>query len=101
MTGVTKFDEAVRTLEDLDFLAPMRFSLGTPVSPLLKNQCVKLQFHLERTNTRQESSFSFSSQEVCAKNILFTVDSLLMDTSLKRTRRVGPCLSLLPSFDSL
>ena len=31
----------------------------------------------------------------------FTVDSLLMDTSLKRTPRVGPCLSLLPLFDSL
>ena len=52
MTGVTKFDEVVRALEDLDFLAPMRFSLGTPVSSLLKNQCVKLQFDLERTNTR-------------------------------------------------
>ena len=31
----------------------------------------------------------------------FTVDSLLMYTSLKRTPRVGPCLSLLPLFDSL
>ena len=51
MTGVKKFDEVVRALEDLDFLAPMGFSLGTPVSPLLKNQCVKLQFDLERTNT--------------------------------------------------
>ena len=31
----------------------------------------------------------------------FTVDSLLTDTSVKRTPRVGPCLSLLPLFDSL
>ena len=30
-----------------------------------------------------------------------TVDSLLTDTSVKRTLRVGPCLSLLPLFDSL
>ena len=30
-----------------------------------------------------------------------TVDSLLMDTSVKQTVRVGPCLSLLPLFDSL
>ena len=30
-----------------------------------------------------------------------TVDSLLMDTSVKRTPRVGPCLSLHPLFDSL
>ena len=30
-----------------------------------------------------------------------TVDSLLTDTSVKRTPRVGPCLSLLPLFDSL
>ena len=54
----------MRALEEWDFLASMGFSLGTPVSPLLKNQCVKLQFDLERTNTREESSFSFSSQEV-------------------------------------
>ena len=52
MTWVTKFDEVVRALEDLVFLAPMGFSLGTPGSPLLKNQCVELQFYLERTNTR-------------------------------------------------
>ena len=31
----------------------------------------------------------------------YTVDSLLTDTSLKGTPRVGPCLSLLPLFDSL
>ena len=30
-----------------------------------------------------------------------SVDSLLTDTSVKRTPRVGPCLSLLPLFDSL
>ena len=30
-----------------------------------------------------------------------TVDSLITDTSVKRTLRVGPCLSLLPLFDSL
>ena len=30
-----------------------------------------------------------------------TVDSLLTDTSLKRTLRVGPCLYLLPLFDYL
>ena len=30
-----------------------------------------------------------------------TVDSLLTDNSVKRTLRVGPCLSLLPLFDSL
>ena len=30
-----------------------------------------------------------------------TVDSLLTDTSVKRTLTVGPCLSLLPLFDSL
>ena len=30
-----------------------------------------------------------------------TVDSVLTDTSVKRTLRVGPCLSLLPLFDSL
>ena len=30
-----------------------------------------------------------------------TVYSLLTDTSIKRTPRVGPCLSLLPLFDSL
>ena len=30
-----------------------------------------------------------------------TVDSLLTDTSLKRTPTVGPCLSLLPLLDSL
>ena len=34
-------------------------------------------------------------------NIIITVDSLLTDTSVKRTLRVGPCLSLLPLFDSL
>lgn len=45
------FDEVVTALEDLVFLAPMGFSFGTPVSPLLKNQCVKLQFDLERTDT--------------------------------------------------
>ena len=33
--------------------------------------------------------------------IIITVDSLLTDTSLKRTPRVGPYLSLLPLFDSL
>ena len=32
---------------------------------------------------------------------VYTVDSLLTDTSLKRTPRVCPCLSLLPLFDSL
>ena len=32
---------------------------------------------------------------------LYTVDTLLTDTSIKRTPRVGPCLSLLPLFDSL
>ena len=31
----------------------------------------------------------------------YTVDSLLTDTSVKRTLRVGPCLSLLPLFVSL
>ena len=30
-----------------------------------------------------------------------TVDSLLTDTSVKRTLRVAPCLSLLVLFDSL
>ena len=40
--------------------------------------------------------FSFS-----VIGILTTVDSLLTDTSLKRTLRVGPCLSLLILFDSL
>ena len=30
-----------------------------------------------------------------------TVDSLITDTSVKRTPRVGPCLSLLLLFDSL
>ena len=30
-----------------------------------------------------------------------TVDSLLTDTSVKRTPRVGPCLCLFPLFDSL
>ena len=30
-----------------------------------------------------------------------TIHSLLTDTSIKRTLRVGPCLSLLPLFDSL
>ena len=30
-----------------------------------------------------------------------TVDTLLTDTSVKRTPRVGPCLSLVPLFDSL
>ena len=34
-------------------------------------------------------------------SINYTVDSLLTDTSVKRTPRVGPCLSLLPLFDSL
>ena len=29
-----------------------------------------------------------------------TVDSLLTGVSVKRTARVGPCLSLLPLFDS-
>ena len=29
-----------------------------------------------------------------------TVDSLLTGASVKRTARVGPCLSLLPLFDS-
>ena len=32
---------------------------------------------------------------------MLTVNSLLTDTSVKRTPRVGPCLSLLPLFDSL
>ena len=30
-----------------------------------------------------------------------TVDSLLTDTSVRRTPRVGPCLWLFPLFDSL
>ena len=30
-----------------------------------------------------------------------TVDSLLTDTPVKRTLRVGPCLCLFPLFDSL
>ena len=30
-----------------------------------------------------------------------TVDSLLADNTVKQTPRVGPCLSLLPLFDSL
>ena len=34
-------------------------------------------------------------------NSLNTVDSLLTDTSVKRTPRVGPCLCLFPLFDSL
>ena len=29
------------------------------------------------------------------------MDSLLTDTSIRRTPRVGPCLALLPLFDSL
>ena len=33
--------------------------------------------------------------------ITITVDSLLTDTSLKRTPGVCPCLSLLPLFDSI
>ena len=32
---------------------------------------------------------------------LITVDSLLTDTSVKRTPRIGPCLSLHPLFDPL
>ena len=32
---------------------------------------------------------------------MFTVDSLQTDTSAKLTPTVGPCLSLLPLFDSL
>ena len=32
---------------------------------------------------------------------MYTVDSLLTDTSVKRTPRVGPCLCLFPLFDSL
>ena len=37
----------------------------------------------------------------CQTAVKFTVDSLLMDTSVKRTPRVGAYLSLLPLFDSL
>ena len=33
--------------------------------------------------------------------VMSTVDSLFTDTSIRRTPRVGPCLSLLPLFDSL
>ena len=32
---------------------------------------------------------------------LLTVDSLLTDTSVKRTPKIGPCLSLHPLFDPL
>ena len=34
-------------------------------------------------------------------NIITAVDSLLTDTSVKRTPGVGPCLSFLPLFNSL
>ena len=36
----------------------------------------------------------------CDWSVSITVDSLLTDTSIRRTPRVGPCLSLLPLFDS-
>ena len=36
----------------LKYLSSMGFSLGTPVSPLLKNWRVELQFVLDRTDTR-------------------------------------------------
>ena len=54
------------------------------------------------------SSFAkirLSDMKVNAKLVwepnISTVDSLLTDTSVKRTPRVGLCLSLLPLFDSL
>ena len=37
----------------------------------------------------------------CQTAVKCTVDSLLMDTSVKRTPRVGACLSLIPLFDSM
>ena len=43
-------------------------------------------------------NLTIKAQWYCGKT---TVDSLLTDTSVKRTLRVGPCLSLLPLFDSL
>ena len=48
-----------------------------------------------------EFSVSFCNRLSMFFLFMFTVDSLLMDTSVKRTLRVGPCLSLLPLFDSL
>ena len=38
---------------------------------------------------------------VTKKWVVITVNSLLTYTSIRRTLRVGPCLSLLPLFDSL
>ena len=37
----------------------------------------------------------------CQTAVKCTVNSLLMDTSVKQRPRVGACLSLLPLFDSL
>ena len=36
-----------------------------------------------------------------ALHFVLTVDSLITDTSIRRTPRIGPCLCLFPLFDSL
>ena len=53
--------------------------------------------------------FRLAQRVICGPDVNYldlgktetTVDSLLTDTSLKRTLRVGPCLCLFPVFDSL
>ena len=60
-----------------------------------------IQLNLHITATSPQQPLPSVSTVAVVERFDCTVDSLLTDTSVKRTLRVGPCLSLLPLFDSL
>ena len=51
--------------------------------------------------TGMNEVFIWQNFEPAYRDLSFSNRDLGMDTCVKRTTRVGPCLSLLPLFDSL
>ena len=72
---------------ELYIITPPTRVASHPSQHLVKKKTTRNQM---KTKTKQTN-----------KTIVVTVDSLLTDTSVKRTLMVSSCLSLLPLFDSL
>ena len=75
-----------------------------PLNPPL--QTAGLTSHEKNRKTRKrlvifKFTFQFSNVESVYSLLSFNRHLYKTDTSVKRTLRVGPCLSLLPLFDSL
>ena len=75
-----------------------------PLNPPL--QTAGLTSHEKNRKTRKrlvifKFTFQFSNVESVYSLLSFNGHLYKTDTSVKRTLRVGPCLSLLPLFDSL